>query len=172
LKFVRENGVTDESCRMTFTISMPGLKDINCLELLFLMKEQKNIATWSRMGKYGVKSHTEQLAAELHTNLYWHGNIANWLTNAHKRMSYDRGYTIDFGQLNRDGVLKFSIVQGPHYEHQENDVLQTLWECLGACRDAVTGRPDARMMFVNEAQDFWKAQIAKKHAAARFLDPS
>ena len=172
LQFVRENGVTDKSCRMTFTASMVGLKDINRLELLFLLNEQKNIAAWSRMDKYAVKSHMEQAAAELHTNLYWHGNIANWLKDAHKKMSYDRGYTVDFGRLESNGLLDFSFVQGPHYEHQENEVLRTLWECMGACRDAVTGHPDARMTFMNESHNFWKTHTAQKHPAARFRDPA
>ncbi len=173
MRFVRDNGVTDESCRMTFNITMPGLSDINCLELLFLMNEQENIARWSRMGKYMAKSHMEQLAAELHTNLFWHGDIANWLGNAHKSMSYDRGYTANLGKLSiQTDMLDFSFVQGPHYEHQENELFHTLWECLFACRDAVTGRSESRMTFMSEAHDFWKTHTDQKHPAARFRDPS
>ena len=173
MKFVRENGVTDKSCRMTFSITMPGLSDINCLEFLFFMNEQKNIARWSRVGRYMAKSHMEQLAAELHTNLFWHGDIVNWLENAHKSMSYDRGYTVNLGQLNsRTDMLDFSFVQGPHYEHQENELLHTLQDCLFACREAVMGRSESRMTFMNEARDFWKTHTNKKHPAARFRDPS
>jgi len=172
MRFVRDNGVTDESCRMTFSVMMPGLSDINRLELLFLMKEQRNIALWSRMGRYTVKSHMEQLAAELHTNLYWHSDIANWLANAHKEISCYRGYTVDFGRLDSDEILDFSLVQGPHYEHQENELLSTLWECLFACRDAVTGRSETRMTFMSEAHDFWKRHTDQKHPGARFRDPS
>jgi hypothetical protein len=172
MQFVRENGVTDESCRMTFSIDMPELKNINRLELVFLMEEKKNIDLWSRMGRYAVKSHMEQLAAELHTNLYWHSDITNWMGNAHKEMSYDRGYTVNLGGLDRDGILEFSLVQGPHYEHQTNEILHTLQDCLFACRDAVTGRSESRMAFINEAHDFWKTHTNQKHPGARFRDLS
>ncbi len=172
MEFIRNTGVTDESCRLSFVFDMPGLQDINPLELLFLMKEEENIEMWSRLGRFTAKSHLEHLAATLHTNLYWHRSFDYWLENVSKAMSYDRGFTVNLGKWMGTGSVEFSIVQGPHYEHQEAEIIHTLHDCTRACRDAIMTRTESREEFLDVARTFWFLHIGQKNPNARFRDLS
>jgi hypothetical protein len=172
MEFIRDNGVTDNSCRLSFVIDMPGLQDINPLELLFLIHEEENIKMWSRMARFTVKSHLEHLAAELHTNLYWHRSFDFWVENVSKGMSYDRGFTVNLGTWMGLGSVEFNIVQGPHYEHQVPEIIHTLQDCTRACRDAVMTRTESREAFINTARAFWFLHIGNKDNNARFRDLS
>lgn len=171
MEFIRSNGVTDNSCRLSFIFDMPGLQNINPLELLFLMKEEENIKLWSRLGRFTAKSHLEHLAAELHTNLYWHRSFDYWMENASKGMSYDRGFTVNLGKWMGHGSLEFSIVQGPHYEHQQAEIIHTLQDCTRACRDAIMTSTESREAFLNTARTFWLLHLGQKSNNAQFRVP-
>lgn len=134
MKFIRENGITDGSCRFRITYSIKGLRNLPPIKFLFLLDELKQIEPWEKFGAYQRKSHMEHMAACIRTNLYWQDK-QRWFNEATHTIECGPQYAIDFSDLPSDR-LHIDIVQGPHYEHRTNYIVELMTSTGEALRDS------------------------------------
>ena len=170
LEFIREWGVTDATCRWRMVYDkIEQRHDINPLELLILLDEEKQMDIWGRYGGFKRRSHVEHMRAELRTNRYWHDNFQVWFFNPWRHLAMDRGYSVDFLGFKETGRLAFDIVQGHHYEHRQNEMGLLAIDINDAIRQSVThsAREDTMVM----ASAFYTQNTRQKHAEARWKPP-
>ena len=165
--FIRDTGITDETCRFRIIYHINGLRDISPMKFLFLFNEPEHIGWWSKFGPFMRKSHREHMAAVLHTNLFWHQEPNKWLQEAHKHLNYGDGYTFDLHRL-MDDQLVVNLIQGPHYEHRASLIGNCMRDLGEAIKLTVS---DDNEEFHVRAQRFWHEHTEKRHPEAMYRPP-
>lgn len=162
LRFIRENGITDESCGLHFSVSMPGITEIDPLKLVFAVDEDKICRIFDRNNtEYAVKQR-DFLGTNLRMNKFYHeSDYATFRQHAEADLLYHKRATINLMTLPKRGYIEFRLLGGPHYEHRADLVFEAITECVSAVQDVLLGTRDEELEA--NIKNFWRKHVNNPH---------
>lgn len=167
--YIRKYGVTDKTCGFHFTVSGENIEAINPLKLLFLMDEDRIVDYWSRGNNKYAAPHMPILESAVHTNLFYHDGFERFLQYAGHELIYKKNSTVNLEKWQKEEMLEFRIIGGPHYEHRTDKVFNTITECLVALDACINGKQDE--LFLQRARAFYDKHMELINPNAKFRDP-